>query len=52
MPEVIGALGFGEGVERFADAVLQTVDGALGDALRMRVFSLAKAFSIGFRSGE
>ena len=30
MPEVIGALGFGEGVERFADLQLQAVDRSLG----------------------
>lgn len=29
MLEVICALGFGEGVEGFADPMLQTVDGAL-----------------------
>jgi hypothetical protein len=30
MPEIIGVLGFGEGVERVADLLLQAVDRSLG----------------------
>ena len=32
MPEVVSAFGFGDFFERAADAVLETVDGALGSA--------------------
>ena len=33
MSEVVFTLGFGEGVERFADLLLQAIDGAFGSAL-------------------
>ena len=50
MGEVVGAFGGAEGVEELADGVPEHLDGSAA-ALLSRALSLAKACSIGFRSG-
>ena len=58
MPEVVCTLGFGEGVERFADLLLQTVDGARGGAsyqgfeFGKRVFDRVQVRRVGWQVAE
>ena len=49
--EIVGAFGRSEGVERLAEGVPEGVDGAFGAMTQQPLLNLAKAFSMGLRSG-